>query len=136
MLPGLVRGMGAWCKCTMELQQYAREPGKDGGRFHTTQSGHPITTQAATNDGFPTVACSYLLGRRLNCSVPVKHGGTNRFAKVFHTFTQKEFNQSINQVLFKKKLKKILVSFVTTNNCSINKNFTLITVTRVTVSCE
>ena len=38
-------------------------------------TGHPITAQAATKDGFPSVASYSSLGRRLHYSFPMKHGG-------------------------------------------------------------
>ena len=60
----------------MELQQSGREPGKDSWPFpHNSKSGHPITTQVATVDGFNSVASYYSLDRRLHYSVPVKHEG-------------------------------------------------------------
>ena len=40
-----------------------------------SKSGHPITAQVATMDGFPSVASYYLLGWRLHYSVSVKHRG-------------------------------------------------------------
>ena len=39
-----------WRHGVVELQQYGVEPGKDGGRIHTTQkvaTEHPITPQLA-----------------------------------------------------------------------------------------
>ena len=35
---------------------------------------HPIPAQAATIDGYPSVASNYSLGGQLHYSVPVKHG--------------------------------------------------------------
>ena len=42
---------------------------------HHSKNGYPVTAQAATIDGFPSVASFYSLGRRLHYSVSVKNGG-------------------------------------------------------------
>ena len=84
VLPGPVRGMGAWYKRTIEPQKCNVEPGNDNGHFHITPrvgSGHPITAQAATVDRLPFVASYSSLGRRLHYSVPEKHGGQVLFRK-------------------------------------------------------
>ena len=49
----------------------------------------PLTAQAATIDGFPSVASYYSLGRRLHHSVLVKHGNCIGFAKAYPGFEGK-----------------------------------------------
>ena len=74
VIPGPVRGMGHGTNAPWNFSNVRKNLGRIVAVSTSLKSGHPITAQVATIDGFSSVASYYSLGRRFHYHVPVGKG--------------------------------------------------------------